>query len=352
MSSNARRQTRPTKKATPRNRKALPRTARPQTRTTKPGGLALSLTLLATLVAGSCVSRLSAPDASGVAHRPGAAGANLAAPSRTPETGQAAPGGSDGSAGQPAPWRPDDAAPRAESALHMTPPPPPSPTPAPAAAPGTVTINRVPGEWVSWALLNRSTGGLVTGGDSGTNSTESMVKAWIAADYLRGLGSKEPGTDEIDLLRRMIRDSDDQAAQKLYLRRGGDAIISRLISTCGLTDTRLYPGWWSLTQISARDAVRMGDCIADGRATNGRWTAWLLGEMRQVRGEGRFGIVEVRPGVAVKNGWTKWWNGTWHVNCLGVADGWSLAVLIRYPSGSSLANSAEVCRSVTRQLAP
>jgi hypothetical protein len=215
-----------------------------------------------------------------------------------------------------------------------------------------VTINRGPGEWISWAMLNRRNGNLVTGGDTGTNSTESMVKVWIAADYLRGLGNKEPSTDEINLLRRMIRDSDDQAAQTLYLRRGGDPVISRLISTCGLTDTRLRSSWWSMTQISARDAVRMGDCIADGRATNGRWTAWLLGEMRQVRGEGRFGIVEVQPGVAIKNGWTKWWDGSWHVNCLGVADGWSLSVLIRYPTRLGLDHGADICRSVTRQLSP
>jgi hypothetical protein len=215
-----------------------------------------------------------------------------------------------------------------------------------------VTVDRAPGEWVSWALLNRRTGALSTGGDAGTNSTESMIKAWIAADYLRGLGGKEPSAAETDLLRRMIRDSDDSAAETLYLRRGNDAVINRLISTCGLPDTRVYHGWWSLTQISARDAARMGDCIADGKAANSRWTAWLLNEMRQVRGEGRFGVLDVRPGTAVKNGWTKWSDGTWHVNCLGVTDGWSVSVLIRYPARLGLGHGAEVCRSVTRQLAP
>jgi hypothetical protein len=214
-------------------------------------------------------------------------------------------------------------------------------------APGGPVLANLPGEWVSWALLDRSTGELRTGGDPGTNSTESMVKAWIAADYLRGLGGRSPSASEVGLLSRMIRDSDDNAAEILYQRRGSDAVIRRMVATCGLTDTRIESGWWSLTQISARDAARVGDCVADD-GTAGRWTRWLLDEMRQVRGEGRFGIVEVQP-VPIKNGWTAW-GGSWHVNCLGVADGWTLAVLTRYPSGMGLAHGAARCREVASSL--
>jgi hypothetical protein len=305
----ARRQTQPTKKTTTkktppkkttyrdaRQRDTRQRGAGREARPTKPAGLALSLTLLATLIAGTAITRLHGSG------DPVSSGTNLAAP--TP------------------------------------------------AAQGAVTVDRAPGEWISWALLNRRTGALSTGGDAGTNSTESMVKTWIAADYLGGLAGQEPSAADLDLLQRMIRDSDDNAAETLYLRRGNDAVINRLISTCGLTDTQAHHGWWSLTQVSARDAARMGDCIADGKATNPRWTAWLLSEMRQVRGEGRFGVVEVRPGAAVKNGWTEWPDGTWHVNCLGITDGWSVSVLIRYPVGLGLGHGAEVCRTVTRQLAP
>jgi hypothetical protein len=201
----------------------------------------------------------------------------------------------------------------------------------------------LPGEWVSWALLDRTTGELRTGGDGGTNSAESMVKAWIAADYLRGLGNRAPSAGEVGLLRRMIRDSDDNAAETLYQRRGGDAVIRRMIATCGLTDTRIHSEWWSLTEISARDAARVGACVADGGPAV-PWTGWLLDEMRQLRGEGRFGIIEVQP-VPVKNGWTAW-GGSWHVNCLGVADGWTLAVLTRYPIGMGLTHGAARCREV------
>jgi hypothetical protein len=232
-----------------------------------------------------------------------------------------------------------------------------TPTPKPAATRATTAgndgLDPLAGTdgWASWALLDRRTGRLRTGGDSGTNTTESMVKAWIAADYLRGLGLRDPDGSEVDLLSRMIRDSDDQAAQTLYLRRGGDAVIRRLVATCGLTDTRLYAGWWSLTRTSARDAARMGACLADGRAMGPKWTAWLLGEMRQVRGEGRFGIAEVYP-VPIKNGWTRQSDGNWHVNCLAVAGGWTLSVLTRYPARLGLAHGAELCRAVAREVVP
>ncbi|GAA1826103.1 hypothetical protein GCM10009835_53460 [Planosporangium flavigriseum] len=283
-------------------------------------------------------------DSSGTAKPPGAF---QALGGELPEANQTPPGGT---AGQAESWRPAGGTAHTQPAASVTPTPAPA-APTPGAA-GSVTVNRGPGDWISWALLDRRTGTFVTGGDAGTNSTESMVKAWIAADYLNGLGGKTPSPAETDLLRTMIRDSNDQAAETLYLRRGNDAVINRMISTCGLTDTRVYHGWWSLTQISARDAARLGDCIADGRATNARWTAWLLSEMRQIRGEGRFGIAEVRPDTAVKNGWTKWSDGTWHVNCLGVTDRWTLSVLTRYPASYGLAHGAEICRAVTRQVAP
>jgi hypothetical protein len=263
-----------------------------------------------------------------------------AAPARQPAVPRPAPAVEAPAAVPAAAWRPVD-----EEPHHARPLQAPRPT-----ADG-VTLDRVAGDWVSWALLDRRTGNLTTGGDGGTNSTESMIKAWIAADYLRGLGGREPTAGEIDLLRRMIRDSDDDAAETLYQRRGGDPVIGRLISTCGLTDTSVRTGWWSLTRMPAQDAARMGDCIADGRAVSGKWAGWLLSEMRHVRGEGRFGIVDVRPGVAIKNGWTSW-GGAWHVNCLAVADGWALAVLIRYPSGLGLGHGAEACRAVARKLAP
>jgi Beta-lactamase enzyme family len=217
----------------------------------------------------------------------------------------------------------------------------------------------VPSAWESWALLDRRTGAITGSANLAVpNHTESLVKAWIAADDLRQLTTRhrKPDDDEVAALTTMIRDSDDRAAQTIYRRNGGDEVIDRLISVCGLTETTVHANWWSLTGMSARDAARMGRCIADGRAAGPLWTEWVLAQMRQVRGEGRFGIVSAFPPpraalLAIKNGWTLHQPGDeWSVNCLAIAGDWILAVEVRYPPAlGGLAYGAKVCADAARE---
>ncbi|MGO1056815.1 serine hydrolase [Crossiella sp. CA198] len=217
---------------------------------------------------------------------------------------------------------------------------------------------RTPGQY-SWSLRDTRTG--ETRGSANqsafANTVESMVKAWIAFDFLHGLGSAKPGPADLNALHRMINVSDDQAAQQLYRRRGSDAVIQRLITTCGLTGTRITTGWWSKTRMTAADATRMGQCLFDGRHLSPQWTDWLRGEMRNVAPSNAFGIAEA-PGLtgkplATKNGWTEH-SGTrnWAVNCLAVWSDKVLAVLVSYPAGLGQAHGASVCRQVAEQLFP
>ncbi|MGC9671496.1 serine hydrolase [Planosporangium sp. 12N6] len=211
----------------------------------------------------------------------------------------------------------------------------------------------------SWALLDTRTGKL-SGSDTiaATSDTLSMVKAWLAADHLRLAAQRRerPSTERLDELSIMIRDSDNEAAEDIFRRNGGTASIQRLIRTCGLTDSSAVPGRWSETRMSARDAVRMGACLADGRAAGPQWTSWVLDEMRRVRGDGRFGIVKALPAeaaakTAIKNGWLlRDTDGLWHVNCLAVGDGWALAVMLRYQPSLGFPYGGAVCEQVTRQL--
>ena len=215
----------------------------------------------------------------------------------------------------------------------------------------------VPG-FLSWALLDRHTNTITGSANyiSGTSTTESMVKVWLAADYLWQLGDAKPDQARLDEVSTMIRDSDDSAAEDIYQLGGADQSINRMISTCGLTDTTLFEGWWSMTEISARDAARLGLCVADGRAAGPTWTSWLLRQMRDVRGEGRFGIIDGLPPAvgqvtSIKNGWTDFQeDDEWHVACLAVHNDWVLAVLTRYPLEFGLSYGAQVCKSVTQQL--
>lgn len=274
-------------------------------------------------------------------------------------------------AGEPAP---------AERSAHWTalvpgapaaapsPPPAPSPPAAPARprlAAGPVALD-IDG-FLSWALLDRASdtiGGSPNG--TATTQTESMIKVWLVADYLRRTveAGRKPTSQWLRTASRAIRDSDDAAAEQLYAHGGRNSVVRRMIKTCRLTDTKVYTGWWSRTLISAHDAVRLGDCIADGRAAGPAYTRWLLDEMTRVRGStaaedqpegGRWGIIDGLPEqlrdppVSIKNGWTQV-GGNWNVNCLAVTDEWVLAVLLRYPVPKGLDHGADTCAGVARQL--
>jgi hypothetical protein len=81
-----------------------------------------------------------------------------------------------------------------------------------------------------------------------------------------------------------------------------------------------------------------------------------MNEMRQVRGAGRFGIIEalapdVAHTVAIKNGWIPRKDGKWHVNCLAVARDWALAVMTVYPASLGRGYGEDICEHVAEELA-
>ncbi len=244
--------------------------------------------------------------------------------------------------------RPAKAPAAAERPVSYVPPSPASIVPVPAEAEVTVDVR---GEW-SWSLRELGSGAVVGDGTL-RNTTESMIKIWLAVDFLASRDSRVPAEDEARVT-RMIRSSDDRAAQTLYLRLGGDASIARMIRTCELRETLIHPGWWSKTTMSAADATALGRCVARGPGVSPRWRDKLLGLMRSVEPGDAFGIPEapalagLRP--AVKNGWTR--HGTWWaVNCLALWDRWVLAVMVHYPEqGDGHRYGAEVCESVAQQL--
>jgi|HigsolmetaAR206D_1030411.scaffolds.fasta_scaffold00104_3 hypothetical protein len=256
------------------------------------------------------------------------------------------------------PARPGDSTATGASA-GATPSPTPSPTLPPLpVAPASVRVTT--DGWWNWALMDTRTGE-ISGSDNmdETNPTASMIKAWIGADYLRRAAEKgqTPSAARLHQVSIMIRDSDNAAAQTLYELNGGRASIRRLIDICDLTDSSpAADGGWSRTALSARDAARMGACIADGRAAGPEWTDWLLDEMRAVRGVGDFGIrkafpASVRKTIAIKNGWVdRTREQKYTVNCLAIGDGWTMAVETRYAINLGYTHGAKICEEVARQL--
>ncbi|GGJ95323.1 hypothetical protein GCM10010123_26390 [Pilimelia anulata] len=232
-------------------------------------------------------------------------------------------------------------------------PPKPRPTLAPLAI-RPVRLTLPDRGLAEWAMLDRRTGRIYgSAGMAEPNNTASLVKAWIAADYLRrrAVAGEEPTPARLEQLRVMIRDSDNEAAIELYEVLGGLASGKRMMTVCKLSDGT-PSGNWSVVRLSARDVAKLGGCIASGRAAGPRWTSWLLGEMRQVRGVGDFGVRDAfsgneRDGIAIKNGWiAREETGLYEVNCLAIGDRWAVGVVNRYPAELDITYGAELCRKV------
>jgi hypothetical protein len=222
-------------------------------------------------------------------------------------------------------------------------------------------------DFYGWSVLDRKSGETAGSENAETawNTTESMIKPWIVADYLRELNdeSEEPSPEELDELTLVIVDSNDPLAEKYYQLGGGDEVVERMIRVCDLASVIIEPTLWGNTLMTPMDAVRYGACLADGRAAGPQWTPWLLAAMRDVRGSvddqdsgevegGRWGIIdglpdEIAQDTSIKNGWTVYEDG-WHVNCLAIHPAWVISVMLR--TFEDLSDAAADCASVAEVL--
>jgi hypothetical protein len=231
--------------------------------------------------------------------------------------------------------------------------------------PASVTVPNA--TYYGWALLDRTSGRTIGSANAATkgNTTESMIKPWIVSDYLRRLNEdgKQPSEAELSELTLVIVDSNDPLAEKYYQRGGADAVVNRLIKMCGLTNLVIKPNLWGWTVMTPMDALRYGQCLADGRAAGPQWTDWVLDTMKHIRGSvaeqksgavqgGRWGIIDGLPqdvakDVSFKNGWTVYRDG-WHVNCLAIHPDFVLNVMMR--TWAHLDQAAAGCANIAAKL--
>ncbi|WP_117209648.1 serine hydrolase [Allorhizocola rhizosphaerae] len=237
------------------------------------------------------------------------------------------------------------------------------PAPVPTPAPPKFDLSKLDGSqlvsidatgWHSWALIDHNDGAMTGSATFNEISrTCSVIKVWIAADYLR---TKNPSSSKQAAISKMIRDSDNASATTLFAELGKSASFKRMQEMCGLTD--FTPGSsWGQCQMSSRDMARLAAKVQDGTAAGPNWTEWLISEMRLVR-LGTWGIREAFPPdqaaqLPIKNGWdTTAATKTRHMNCMAITSRWSLMVMTRYPisySGGDRHGQA-ICRDVTAQL--
>lgn len=166
------------------------------------------------------------------------------------------------------------------------------------------------GATISVTVLDRSTGQLFSNDTATTMAIASVAKLFIADDVVWQGPLSADDRAELDT---MLRSSDDDAAEDLWSRNGGDAIINRVASRYGLGATT--PGfdgrWWNTISTSA-DLVHYYDMLLNGAGGLSAIQANVIIEnLAQSTPTGmdgypqRFGIPDglfAEP-VAVKQGW-------------------------------------------------
>lgn len=211
----------------------------------------------------------------------------------------------------------------------------------------------------SWALLDLRTGAISGSDNLGQPSTTAgLITAWFAADSLHraDLAGQTPTQAQLGQLGTMLATPDSSATGQIYQALGGDASIGRLVTACKLSDTKATPGDWKSTVVSARDTVRLGQCIATGAAAGSKWTPWLLLTLRQNNDSGLRAALPstAQSDVAVANGFTRGSDKTWHVSCLAIGNTWAISVLQRFPvsgnDSADLSHTQQVCRQTAIML--
>ena len=243
-------------------------------------------------------------------------------------------------------------------ATEPSPTGPPPPPPFSLANLDAAAIVKLEAQgWFSWALLDHKDGAILgSATQSEVARTCSVIKVWIAADYLRRSEEKgtTPSSSKLASLSKMIRNSDNAVATTVFAELGKPASFNRLKELCKLTDFKTNNSWGQC-QMSARDLARLGASVTAGTAAGPKWTEWLLNEMRLVK-LGTWGIREALPAdqaaaLAIKNGWdTTAATQTRHMNCMATTPRWTMITMTKYPIAMPDKHGQEIDKNVASQL--
>ncbi|MGI9123314.1 MAG: hypothetical protein ACR2JM_00975 [Mycobacterium sp.] len=172
---------------------------------------------------------------------------------------------------------------------------------------------------ISFTLLDRQTGRLVSGGDPAAFPIASVTKLFIADDLLMQVAQKKAKLSPQDRhgLEVMLRSSDDFPADDFWVRGGGNAIVKRVADRYKLAKTTApYNGDWWNTMSTTADLVHYYDGLLDGAgglpAEQVNVIVANLAASTPLGVDGypqRFGIPDglfAEP-VAVKQGWMCCW---------------------------------------------
>jgi hypothetical protein len=176
-------------------------------------------------------------------------------------------------------------------------------------------------------VADRKTGVVCSYDASRHFDSASVVKATIMGAVLRRAQDEHRGLTswESSNLHRMITESDNTAATNLW-NSVGRTRFKDYLKLAGMTTT--VPGsggYWGLTQIDARDEVRLLNTFDDNHAVlTAGWRAYALKLMSEVIPSERWGVPYGAPKgslVSNKNGWLPRATRAWRVHSIGAVTG-------------------------------
>jgi hypothetical protein len=197
----------------------------------------------------------------------------------------------------------------------------------------------------------------------------SVIKVPIlCATLYNHLAARKEGMPPLSAAERtdaeaMIRRSDNDATTRLWRALGGSKVMEYIQHTVETRDTILAPenaNWWGYTHTTSYDLAMILKGLATKELLPPTACDYVLGEMRKVVPDQRWGIPEgcrTPPTVAVKNGWypeedTK----VWRVHSTGVAPVGStpervvISILTRYPLERGMRYGQDTCRRVAAEV--
>ncbi|MFG2337747.1 hypothetical protein [Streptomyces yangpuensis] len=190
---------------------------------------------------------------------------------------------------------------------------------SPSARPAAVRADVPAGVTAGVAVFDRRTGTFTEQlNTSAQFRSASVVKLLIALDVLWNRSPDALSAADRARIDTMLRGSDDAAASTFWSNNGSGAIVDRMVTRLGLTDTArppsTHPGYWGYTALSARDTVKIYRHLLDSAPAATR--DYILGDLRQSTRcatdgyDQHFGIAGSfnRP-WAVKQGWSGFSSG-------------------------------------------
>jgi hypothetical protein len=171
------------------------------------------------------------------------------------------------------------------------------------------------GMTAGYLVLDRETGATHADNEHHQYRSASLVKLFIALDYLESHGPDyEIPADDLALLEPMLRSSNDDAASVLWVRDGWVEIVNRMVAKIGLTDTAPPPaekrGTWGYTAISAADIVKTYEYILE--KADPKFRDFIMGNLEQSTKCGDDGFDQtfgIPKALMRENGVKQGWSG-------------------------------------------